>query len=275
MTSNNLYIIPTNTHYRSSVDLLEKILHTNNDAFFYIYQDPDRPDLYYKYLSILKKNFLHYIAHKKLIIDTYQNQNINILNTMPTHRFFNQYSRYVFLNPINLYVSSFFDINYDTYDLIGIRPYNAVQLNFNITTNTNNYVWSLSTKAIQYCIKNHIKLEDLHSNTKDTESLTNNMIKSDKILSFDHVNHTNKKYIIWEDKFKLIYLIETDTELKDSYCFLYSDNGKCMNLENNIVGHFSIENNEKIVIAWDSCLSTYIKTEDGNCYALKECVKNI
>ena len=57
MTSNNLYIIPTNTHYRSSVDLLEKILHTNNDAFFYIYQDPDRPDLYYKYLSVLKKNF--------------------------------------------------------------------------------------------------------------------------------------------------------------------------------------------------------------------------
>ncbi len=77
---------------------------------------------------------------------------MNIINTMPVHNFFNLYNRYVFLNPKKFIYSSFFDIEYHNYDFVGIRSYSSVGLNFRISNSTNNYVWSLSTKAIQYCV---------------------------------------------------------------------------------------------------------------------------
>lgn len=275
MSNNYIYVLSTNKHYRRSIDLLPRILQTGNNVLFYLYRTNHHHDIYYKLLKIIKEQFNDYLINQKLFFDTYKTENLNLINMVFEHKQTTQFNRYIFLDPTNIYFDKFFKQNIDdTNDITGVKPYQCIEPNLKIRNDSDQYTWCLSHKAVSYCIKNHIRLSDLNDLIKNNKlDLIHNIKSTNNMLSYGYT--TQHKYAIWEKQFQLLYLIESNNDFKDSYCFFYTNNNKCMNIDNNMVGIFEIDHNQEISIQWEDRISKYIKAEDSDCYVLIDTIKNL
>lgn len=249
-----LFILTTATNYKSSIDLMNQILYNEGSVYINLYHDHDLHDIYYKYLAILKSKSYSKFTDR-IFYDVYQqNTDTHTERVLHTDSRLKEFSHFVYLDCSNIYFANFFqyisNLENDI-DLYTIKPYQTVDLNLRIDTNATAYVKIINRKLLEFLsINQHIKISNLPESFSHKELRNNNFIGQE--------NKNISKHNIQDTKFKLIYLIEeTDSILKNSYCFFYNENSKCMNIDNNIVGNFTLINDNQILVHWNHNGSLY------------------
>lgn len=256
--TNPLFIIKTGINYKSALDLINQVLYNNSSIYISLYRDEVLHDIYYKCISLFKNKaynkFVDYIFY-----DTHSNSNINLENILYIDSRFKKFSHFIYLDSSNIYLPGFFSYIHDLaddIDMYTIKPYQSIDLNLRIDTNSEKQIQVMNRKALEFfCINKQTNLPS---------SFRHKSIKSNNFIVIENKNIS--KYNIQESKFRLLYLIEEpNTTLKDSYCFFYEENSKCMNIENNIIGNFTYLNDNQIIINWNFNSSIFSKR-----YALAE-----
>lgn len=258
-----LFIIKTGINYKSALDLMNQVLYNDSSVYVSLYRDKNLHDIYYKCISLLQnKAYNKFVDH--VFYDTHSNRDINLENILYIDSRFKKFSHFIYLDPANIYLPSFFSYIHDLaddVDMYTIKPYQSIDLNLRIDTNSEKQIQVMNRKALGFFFVN--------KQTNLPGSFTQKSIKSNNFIVTENKNIF--KYNIQESKFKLLYLIEEPNAiLKDSYCFFYEENSKCMNIENNIIGNFTYLNDNQIIINWNYNNSIFDKrytlAENNNYY---------
>jgi hypothetical protein len=261
-----LFIIKTGIHYKSSIDLMNQILYNKGSVYVNLYHHTNLHDMYYKYLGLFKNTSYNKFMDR-IFYDTYQSLDIDTTNILYTDNRFKDFSHFIHLDCSNIYYPKFFQYIYDLnddIDLYTIKPYQTIDLNLRIDTNATKIIKIINKKLLEFLFLNkRTDTSNLPQPFKAEEIRNNNFISTE--------NKNISKYNVQESKFKLLYLVEeTGSILKDSYCFFYNENSKCMNIDNNIVGHFTVIDNDQIMVNWSHNGSIYVHkyiiAENNNYY---------
>jgi len=267
MTLNNpLFVIRTGIHYKSSLELMNQVLYNNSSVYISLYHDKNLHDIYYKCLSLFKNKSYHkFIDH--IFYDSHNNLNINLENILYLDNRFKKFSHFIYLDSCNIYFPGFFqyvrDLD-DDIDIYTIKSYQSIDLNLRIGIDHTKQIKVINKKTLEFLsINNQTDIYNLPQSFKHKEIRNNNFIVTE--------NKNISKHNIQEPKFKLLYLTEDKNSiLKDSYCFFYQENSKCMNIDNSVVGNFTLLNDNQIMVNWNHNGSIfahrYAMTEDNNYY---------
>jgi hypothetical protein len=272
---NPLFIVKTDIYYKSSIDLVNQILYNHGSVYIKLYQNKHLYDLYYKYLALIKgKSYIQFTDN--IFYDTYHNIDINIDKTLYADDRLKKFSHFVYLDCNNIYCPSFFpyvsDLK-DNIDLYIIKPYQTIDINLQTNTEPNVDIKIISKKLLEFLFVN--PKSDINRLPK---SFTSQELRNNYFVGAEHNNV--KKHAIQESKFKLLYLIENPNSIiKNSYCFFYNENSKCMNIDNNIVGNFSVIDQNQIIVHWNHNGSiyahTYVVAENNNYYRAIKCDQKV